>query len=132
MTLIAACHCGHTRIELPAQPTHAKSCNCTYCARTGAVWAYYKPGELTFLSREGEATYAPSGMNHHHFCANCGMQTWGDSPDWASLYNNDGTSKNGEANAMPTERIHAVNLRLIDDLDWDAVTVEAVDGRASW
>ncbi|MBN9346005.1 MAG: GFA family protein [Devosia sp.] len=132
MTLIAACHCGHTRIELPAQPTHAKSCNCTYCARTGAVWAYYKPGELTFLSREGEATYSPSGMNHHHFCANCGMQTWGDSPDWASLYNNDGTPKNGEANAMPTERIHAVNLRLIDDLDWDAVTVEAVDGRASW
>jgi hypothetical protein len=107
MTLIAACHCGHTRIELPAQPTHAKSCNCTYCARTGAVWAYYKPGELTFLSREGEA-------------------------DWASLYNNDGTPKNGEANAMPTERIHAVNLRLIDNLDWDAVTVEAVDGRASW
>ena len=131
MTLIASCHCGNTRIELPAQPTHAKSCNCSYCARTGAVWAYYELGELNFLSREGEATYSPSG-NHHHFCSNCGMQTWGDSPDWASLYNNDGTPKNGDAGTMPTDRTYAVNLRLIDDLDWDAVTVEAVDGRTSW
>jgi hypothetical protein len=132
MTLIASCHCGNMRIELPAQPRHAKSCNCTYCARTGAVWAYYKPGELKFLSRAGEAVYSPSGMNHHYFCSACGMQAWGDSPDWASLYNNDGTPKNGDAGGMPTERIHAVNLRLVDDLDWEAVSIEAVDGRASW
>jgi hypothetical protein len=132
MSLIAACHCGNTRIQLPAQPTHAKSCNCTYCSRTGAVWAYYKPGELKFLSREGESTYAPSGMNLHHFCSNCGMQTWGDTPNWASLYNNDGTPKDGDANAMPTERTYAVNLKLVDDFDWDKVMVEAVDGRNSW
>ena len=133
MSLIAACHCGHTRIELPAQPTHAKSCNCTYCGRTGAVWAYYKPGELKFLSQQGEATYSPSGVNHHHFCSSCGMQTWGDTPDWASLYNNDGTPKDGgDGSALPTGRTYAVNLKLIDDLDWSAVTIEAVDGRASW
>jgi hypothetical protein len=132
MTLVASCHCGKTRIELPAQPMHAKSCNCTYCARTGAVWAYYKPGELKFISQEGEATYSPGGLNHHHFCSGCGMQTWGDTPDWASLYNNDGTPKDGDANAMPTARSYAVNLRLIDDLDWEAVTIEPVDGRASW
>jgi hypothetical protein len=96
------------------------------------VWAYYKPGELKFLSQEGEATYAPSGMNLHHFCSNCGMQTWGDTPNWASLYNNDGTPKDGDAGAMPTEQTFAVNLRLVDDLDWEAVTIEAVDGRASW
>ncbi|UYO01049.1 MAG: GFA family protein [Devosia sp.] len=132
MTLTATCHCGATRIALPAPPTHAKSCNCSFCARTGAIWAYYKPGELTFLSLAGDSTYSPSGMNHHHFCSTCGMQTWGDSPDWASLYNNDGTPKNGDANAMPTERTYAVNLNLIDDLDWAAVTVEKVDGRSAW
>jgi hypothetical protein len=132
MSLIASCHCGKTQIELPARPTHAKTCNCTYCARASAVWANYKPGELKFIAQDGEATYSPSGMNHHHFCSHCGMQTWGDSPDWASLYNADGTPKNGDANAMPTERTYAVNLRLIDDLDWDAITIEAVDGRASW
>lgn len=96
------------------------------------MWAYYRPGELKFLSRKGEAVYSPSGMNHHYFCSGCGMQAWGDLPDWASAYNNDGTPKNGDANAMPTERVHAVNLRLVDDLDWTAVTIEEVDGRASW
>ena len=61
------------------------------------------------------------------------MQTWGDSPAWASLYDNDGTPKDGgDGTTMPTARTYAVNLRLIDDLDWDAVTIEAVDGRASW
>lgn len=132
MTLVASCHCGSTRIALPARPTHAKSCNCTYCARTGAVWAYYKQGELTFLSQDGEAAYSPGGLNNHHFCSKCGMQTWGDSPDWASLYNADGTPKDGDARAVPTERIYAVNLNLIDDLDWSAVAVEKVDGRNSW
>lgn len=132
MTLIAHCHCGATRIALPDAPTEAKSCNCTYCARAGAVWAYYKPGELNFLAQDGDAVYSASGLNQHHFCGKCGMQTWGDSPDWASLYNLDGTPKGGDANAMPTERIYAVNLNLVDDLDWSKVTVTAVDGRHSW
>jgi hypothetical protein len=133
MSLIATCHCGATRIQLPAQPTEAKSCNCSYCARTGAIWAYYRPDELKFLSREAEATYAVDPtLNAHHFCSRCGMQTWGDSPDWSALYNDDGTPKNGDATAIPTERIFAVNLNLVDDLDWAAVTVQAMDGRNNW
>ncbi|MCP8883921.1 GFA family protein [Devosia sp. XJ19-1] len=133
MTLTASCHCGATRIALPSQPSEAKSCNCSYCARTGAVWAYYRPDELEFLSRGGETTYSSRGVNLHHFCATCGMQTWGDSPDWASLYNADGTPKqHGGEGAMPTERIYAVNLRLIDDLDWSAVKIEQMDGRKNW
>lgn len=132
MTLTASCHCGATRITLPAHPTEAKTCNCSFCQRTGAVWAYFKAGELTFLSQDGEATYSPTGLNNHHFCTTCGMQTWGDSPDWASMYNADGTPRNGDAKAMPTERIYAVNLNLVDDLDWSAVSVEQMDGRNNW
>jgi hypothetical protein len=131
MTLIASCHCGATRIELP-QPTEVRTCNCTYCGRAGAVWAYYKPSQLRFLSQEGEATYAPGGLNRHHFCSACGMQTWGDSPDWASMYNADGTPKNGDPNAMPTERIFQVNLNLVDGFDFSSVTIERLDGRNSW
>ena len=132
MTLIATCHCGSTRIALPSHPTSAKSCNCTYCSRAGAVWAYYKPGALAFLAQEGEATYAPGGMNRHHFCSKCGMQTWGDSPDWASMYNADGTPKDGEGSGVPTDRLYAVNLRLVEDIDWSKVAVEELDGRNAW
>ncbi len=132
MTLSATCHCGATAIDLPGHPTAAKRCNCTYCARTGAVWAYYRPGELAFRAQGEDRTYSAGGLNQHHFCGRCGMQTWGDSPDWASLYNADGTPKNGDARGMPTERIYAVNLRLVDGLDWSRVAIEEVDGLNSW
>ena len=76
MPLIASCHCGATKIQAPV-PTSATECNCTYCARTGAVWAYYKPGEMQMLSQEGEATYSASEAgNLHHFCGRCGSNVW--------------------------------------------------------
>ena len=132
MTLTATCHCGATRIALPTHPEHGTRCNCTYCARTGAVWAYYNPGELTFLSRAGERMYSTSpDMHQHYFCGTCGMQTWGESPDWASAFNDDGTPK-GEANAIPTARKQSINLRLVDDLDWSRVEIADLDGRNSW
>lgn len=132
MTLKATCHCGDTRITLSRRPTDAKSCNCSFCERTGAIWGYFQPEEITVETTD-QRTYSAGGMNQHHFCGRCGMQTWGESPDWASVYNMDGTPKPGfEAGTMPTQRIAGVNLRLIDDLDWSTVEVEKVDGRSSW
>lgn len=133
MSIIATCHCGATKIELPHLPLSAGECNCTFCGRTGAVWGYYKPGEMKMLSTEGERIYSPTGMNNHHFCGTCGMQTWGDSPDWGSIYNADGTPKQGyTAQSMPTERSFAVNLRLVDNLDWSGIEIEKMDGRNNW
>lgn len=133
MSLIAHCHCGATRIELPGLPSSATQCNCTFCNRTGAVWAYYQPDQLTFLARDNERVYSTNpDLNQHYFCGTCGMQTWGESPDWASMYNADGTPKNGDPTAMPTARIQAMNLRLVDDLDWSGIKVEQVDGRHNW
>ncbi|WP_137152833.1 aldehyde-activating protein [Devosia sp. FKR38] len=131
MSLTLRCHCGATQITLPHAPLRAGRCNCTYCARAGAIWGYYGEGELTILANEGERTYTASGMNMHHFCGNCGMQTWGDSPDWSSLYNADGTPKDG-VGGMPTARSYSVNLNLIDDFDWSHVTVDDYDGRHNW
>lgn len=133
MSLIATCHCGQTAIELPRLPADAKECNCSYCSRTGAVWGYYRPDELKILSNVDDRTYsATSSGNVHHFCGRCGMQTWGASPDWASLYNSDGSPKNGDPTAVPTTFIYAVNLRLIDGFDFSSVDVEMVDGRNNW
>ena len=133
MTLVATCHCGATRIELPGPPAEGTQCNCTYCARTGAIWAYYSPGELRFTSREHERLYSTDPeLYQHHFCGKCGMQTWGESPDWSALYNDDGTPKFGDATAIPTTRKLGLNLKLVDDLDWSAITVRQVDGRNSW
>ena len=133
MTLTATCHCGATKIEVPRVPEHAKECNCTFCAKTGALWGYFGPGELRIISDTARKSYSQSGLNQHHFCSTCGMQTWGTSPDWASLYNNDGTPKEGVGpGTMPTAQTFGINLRLLDDFDISTLTVEKVDGRNSW
>lgn len=132
MSLTASCHCGATRITLPRLPTEAKTCNCSFCARTGAVWAYFEEGELDVAVSDTDTIYSASGgMNQHHFCNRCGIHTWGSSPDWASAYNADGTP-NGEPGVVPTKRTYAINLNTIDDLDWSKVTIEKMDGRANW
>ena len=133
MNPVETCHCGDAKVRLPLTPVSAKSCNCSFCGRTGAVWAYFSPQEVE-IEALGALTYSASnGMNQHHFCGRCGMHVWGDSPDWASIYNADGTPKAGlEAGAMPETRIVGVNLRLVDGLDWSKIDVEAMDGRNNW
>ena len=131
MPVIASCHCGATQIELPEMPTKATECNCSYCSRTGALWSYYEPGEIVVRST-ADSVYAPNLMLHH-FCSVCGMQTWGDAPDWASVFNADGTPKDGVNPAeVPAKRRHQVNLRLVDGLDWSTIEIEHLDGRNSW
>jgi hypothetical protein len=132
MALTAACHCGATKLELSSLPTDMKECNCTYCHRTGAVWGYYKPDEVRILSAEHDAVYSQSGMNQHHFCTRCGGNTYGTSPDWASMYNNDGSLKEGMTGGVPAARVMGVNLRMIHDLDLSTLNIVKVDGRNSW
>ena len=132
MPLVASCHCGATEIELPGPPAEAKTCNCTYCHRTGAVWGYYRPEDVRVVSAAHDAVYAPRGMTEHHFCAKCGGNTHGSSPDWASMYNNDGSLKDGMTGGMPSARIFGVNLRMAIDLDLATIDITAVDGRNNW
>lgn len=133
MPLIATCHCGATKIELPNPPTSAKECNCSYCHRTGAIWGYYSPDEVKIIGAEHDAIYSASQMvNQHHFCAKCGGNTHGTSPDWASLYNDDGTLKPGMSTDLPSERIFGINLRMIDGLDLGQIEITPVDGRNAW
>ncbi|HEX8661021.1 MAG TPA: GFA family protein [Brevundimonas sp.] len=131
MTLTAACHCGSTKITLPGPPTEAKTCNCSYCQRTGAVWGYYAPEDLSVTAKE-DRVYSASGLNQHHFCGACGGNTHGFSPDWASKYSSDGTLKPGEAEGVPERKVAAVNLNMIDNLELSGLTVQAMDGRNSW
>lgn len=132
MTLTATCHCGATRITLSGRPTEAARCNCTYCQRAGALWSYHPPEDL-HVEAGDDRIYAPSGMNEHHFCGACGMQTHGYSPDWGSIYNHDGTPRDGvEPGTVPTVLKAAVNLNMIDDLDRSSLTITDMDGRNNW
>jgi len=133
MSLIASCHCGATQIQLPEHPLKGSECNCTFCARLGAIWSYYEPGELIFHAQDNQRMYSTKPeQKQGYFCATCGMHIWGSSLDWSSLYNSDGTPKSADANAVPTKVKHAVNLRLVDGLDWSEIEIEKMDGRNGW
>lgn len=120
MALIATCHCGSVRISVPTPPVSVTACNCTFCSKRGALWAYYPPSEVTLEREDAEAVYAPSVVNKHHFCAVCGCTTYSLTPDWST----------GEAQEGVMRL--AVNARLFDDFDLPAVPVEQLDGRSGW
>jgi hypothetical protein len=124
MPLNASCHCGAVRIEIAHAPTELTECNCSYCARTGGLWAYYEVDEVRELVTEGKATYAPSIVNEHYFCSRCGMTTHGTSPDY--------TLENAENHTIPDGRRASINARMLEDFDISTLPVTRIDGRNLW
>ena len=82
MTVHGSCHCGKTKFELTHPPAETTACTCSYCAKSGALWAYYPPEAFRLLTAEGDrGLYLwNSRMVEHYFCPGCGMTTYGVSP----------------------------------------------------
>ena len=123
MTVIATCQCGGTRIELPTPPTHATQCTCTYCTKSGGLWAYYEIDEPRVVADEHDRIYSPvTPLHEHHFCSKCGCTTYGTSPAYSL-----------EDTGIPEKRKFAVNVKLFDDYPlYRALPVEEIDGRNLW
>lgn len=123
MTTIASCHCGGTRIELPEAPQHATQCTCTYCTKSGGLWAYYDIDGPRILSDTYGANYSPTTPLHeHHFCTRCGCTTYGTSPAYTL-----------ESTEPPKERKFSINVKLLDDYALlRSIPVNEIDGRNLW
>ena len=123
MTIIASCHCGGTRLELPRAPAHATQCTCTYCTKSGGLWAYYEVDEVTIVADANDRVYSPtSPLHEHHFCARCGCTTYGVSPDYSL-----------EDTEVPETKKLGVNVKLLEDFALlRSLRVEEIDGRNLW
>jgi len=121
MAIKGRCYCGATEFVIEAAPESVTSCTCSFCSKTGALWAYFQPEQVRFISREPDGLFAPR-VNKHHFCPVCGMTTWGESPSW------DLETKLPDF-SRPTI---AINARLLEDFDLDAVEHKTIDGRNLW
>ena len=121
--LTFSCHCGGTRLAVSRAPTHATQCTCSYCTKTGGLWAYYAPEEIEVLSATHDAIYSPTTPLHeHHMCTKCGCTTYGISPDYSL-----------EDTEVPENKKAAINTRLLDDYAlFTALTVDTIDGRNLW
>jgi hypothetical protein len=114
-TYHGSCHCGAVRYVAQSPPiTHAISCNCSMCRRKGSLLAFIPASDFTLEA--GSDALADYQFNrkaiHHLFCRTCGVTSFarGAQPDG-------------------TEMI-ALNVRCLDEIDLDALTVNRIDGKS--
>jgi hypothetical protein len=108
------CHCGQVRYEVELALERVYACNCSICSKTGSLLTFVPKERFTLLSGEdalGDYQFYKQKV-HHHFCRQCGIRSFCRGTDPAG------------------HDIRAINVRCLDDVDVDALTVEKVDGRS--
>jgi hypothetical protein len=122
MRLQGSCHCKATVFEVAEVPEQVVRCTCSICSKRGALWAYYPVADFHLQTpQENVATYRwNTKAVKLNFCGICGCSTFTETPDWSS----------GKAD-YDNPQI-AVNARLFDDFDLDAVEVATIDGKNLW
>jgi hypothetical protein len=114
-TYSGGCQCGRVRYDVKldlSQPV--LSCNCSMCGRTGTLLAFVLPEQFTLKTGEDSLTDYQFNKHviHHLFCNVCGVKSFAR-----------GTGPNGQST-------YAINVRCLDDVDLDALTVKKVDGKS--
>ena len=113
MAFEGSCHCGKVAFSVASEaPDKAISCNCSHCRRKGMLLSFF-PAELFTLTRGEDILRSYLFNKHaieHRFCAECGTQAFatGKMPDGAAMA--------------------AINLRCVESIDLDTLTIEKVDG----
>lgn len=124
MPITGSCHCGKSAFRIEGEiPAELTRCTCSFCAKRGALLAYYSPAAFTVTTPESaDAIYRWNTKQvAHHFCPACGCTTFSDSPAFEADGKWDGS----------TRRI-GVNARLFDNFDAAAARVVVIDGKHLW
>lgn len=113
-TYKGSCHCGAVQYEVTtALDTPVISCNCSICRRKGALLHCVPADDFKLLAgKDAVSDYQFNTHNIHHlFCKTCGIGSF-----------STGTAPNGA-------RLVMINMRCLDDVDPDALTVTKYDGK---
>jgi hypothetical protein len=107
------CHCGKVRIEVEGEITGALSCNCSICQKRGSL-LWFVPRDQMKLTGEAELiTYTfNKHLIKHRFCKSCGIQSFGEGVD------------------PKGNRMAAINIRALDDIELEKIPVQHYNGRA--
>jgi hypothetical protein len=112
MPITGSCHCGANAFEIEGEiPEKLTRCTCSFCAKRGALHAYFQPQQFKLTTPAGNvATYRwNSKLVAHNFCPTCGCAVFSD-----------------------TTRRYAVNARLFDNFDAAEAPVTVIDGKNLW
>lgn len=107
------CHCGRVRYEATSDLTQVLDCNCSICAKRGALWAFVKAPQFKLTQGEGALNDYQFGQKriHHLFCASCGIGSF-----------SRGLAPNGE-------ETFAINVACLDDVDVGSLKLTPFDGK---
>jgi len=114
-TYQGSCHCGAVRYTVEADLSQPViSCNCSMCGRSGTLLAFVAKDQFTLLQGSDSLTdYLFNKENIHHlFCKVCGIKSFAR-----------GTGRGGV-------EMTAINVRCLDGVDPNQLTVKQVDGRS--
>jgi hypothetical protein len=108
-----SCHCGNVKYEVEGEIDKVIACNCSMCQRKGSLLWFAPIDKFTRLTPESnEKPYLFNKHRiEHRFCTNCGMHSFAI-----------GINPKGE-------KMAAINVRCIEDIDLDKVPVTHYDGR---
>ena len=112
-TYTGGCQCGAVRYELDAEISEVMSCNCSRCQKLGWLLTFVQPEQFRLLQGEDATTdfLFNKHVINHRFCTTCGIESFAD-----------GTTPRGP--------MVAINVRCLDGVDLDALTIKPVDGRS--
>jgi hypothetical protein len=109
-----SCHCGKVAFQVEGEIKGALACNCSICSRKGSLLWFVPRDTLQLLSPEGAAsTYTfNKHVVKHRFCPTCGIHPYGEGVD------------------PKGNRMAAINIRCLEDIDLTAIPVQSFDGRS--
>ena len=109
------CHCGAVRYAVSVDLDTTMSCNCSRCAKLGAILTFAPAGAFTLVSGADSLTDYQFNKKtiHHLFCRTCGIESFA-----RGIHPKTG------------DEMVAVNVRCLDDVDIAALAPKPVDGRS--
>ncbi|MDG4851191.1 MULTISPECIES: GFA family protein [unclassified Mesorhizobium] len=110
-----SCHCGKVAFEVAGELGGAVRCNCSICARKGALlWAvpHASMRLVAWGDDLGKYTFG-KGLIAHRFCRTCGIHPF------------------AEDVSQGSERSAYININCLDGIDHAAIEVFEFDGRSA-
>jgi hypothetical protein len=114
MRYAGSCHCGKVRYEVEGELSEVTECNCSICRRRGYLM-WFVPRDKLHLKTPDSEVASYSFNKHrikHRFCSTCGSATFGE-------------GSNAKGNKMA-----AINVRCLEDVDLTTLTIKQFDGRS--
>ena len=74
----AACDCGAVKLEIAGAPSEVNDCQCDWCQRLGALWAYYPTDDVRIVSGpQATSIYQRASRSlEFHRCKICGLTAY--------------------------------------------------------